>query len=132
MHRLVAFGDLLELVSLGEAGIDLAVEDELVEGVCLFVVGEVRALEALLAHPQVAQIGHRVVTGGARANHDHPAGVAYEHRGGNRIFAGMLEDYPRIFPLTDDIPDGLAERAALRGPLVVERSVLPMRHHAPV
>src|ERR1039458_564361 len=44
----------------------------------------------------------------------------------------MLEYDARIFPLAHDVPDRFTKRAALRGPLVVRRGVLPMRHHAPM
>src|SRR5271166_5086946 len=99
MHDLVAFTDLIEVEGLREAWIDLALEHELIERVGLLVVGEMRALKPLLPHPEVAQIGDRVVTGGARANHYHPAGVTYEHRGGDSVLAGMLEDDARVAPL---------------------------------
>src|SRR5277367_2923459 len=132
VHRLVAFGDFGEAVGLGEARIDLAVEHQLVERVGLFVVGEVRALQALLAHPQVAQVGDRVVAGGAGADDDHAARVADEDGSGNGVFTGMLEDDARILALANDVPDGFAEGAAFRGPLVVRHGILPVRHHAPV
>src|ERR1019366_7591591 len=44
----------------------------------------------------------------------------------------MLEYDARIFPLAHDVPDRFAKPAAFRCPLVVERGILPMRHHAPM
>src|ERR1700722_6353124 len=44
----------------------------------------------------------------------------------------MLEHYARIFLFADDFPNRFAECAAFRGPLVVLRGFVPMRHHAPV
>src|SRR5262249_24519974 len=91
-----------------------------------------RPLEALLAHPQVAQVGDRVVAGGARANHHHPAGFAHEYRSGNRVLARMVEYDAGVFALAEDVPNRLAEIAALRRPFAVGRLVLPVRHHAPM
>ncbi len=48
--------DLVEREDLRQAGVDLAGEHEVVQPLRLLVVGEVRALEALLAHPEVAQV----------------------------------------------------------------------------
>src|SRR5271166_1772818 len=91
-----------------------------------------RSLKALLPHPEIAQIGDRVISGGAGADDDHAASVAYENRGGDGVLAGMFENYARAAPLADDIPNRLAERARFRRPLIVFLGVFPMRHHAPM
>src|SRR5207249_12119121 len=57
VHELVHVRDLLEGEGLGEARVDLTGRDQVVQRLRLFVVGEVRALEALLAHPAVAEVG---------------------------------------------------------------------------
>src|SRR5206468_12828241 len=61
VHELVHVRDLLEGEGLGEARVDLARRDQVVQGLRLLVVGEVRALKALLPHPEVAEIGDRGV-----------------------------------------------------------------------
>src|SRR5208283_2976773 len=57
----------------------------------LFGVGEMRALQALLPHPQVAQIDGCVVARGAGAHDHHAAGVADEDRRRDGGLAGVLE-----------------------------------------
>src|SRR5437899_1135321 len=103
--------DLLEREGLTEAGVDLAVEHHLVEGVGVLVVREVRALETLLTHPEVAQIHGGVETTGAGANHHHAARVADENRRRYGVLARVIEDDARCAPLAEDIPDLAAERA---------------------
>src|SRR5260370_12304253 len=55
MHRLVAFGDLLELVSPGEAGIALPVEHPLIEPHAFFFFCDVASPLALFPHPPYMQ-----------------------------------------------------------------------------
>src|SRR5580704_10761908 len=76
LGRAVLMHDLIAAERLREAWIDLPLDNQLIERIGLLVVGEMRSLKPLLPHPEVAQIGHRVVTGGACANDHHPAGVA--------------------------------------------------------
>src|SRR5439155_2805153 len=74
VHELVRRADLVEREYAGEAWVDLAIDDEIVEAVRLLIVGEVRALQPLLAHPEVAQVDDGVVARGAGADDDHAAG----------------------------------------------------------
>src|SRR3954471_11124150 len=56
VHELVCLGDLFEAERPPEYGTDLARLDQLVRAVAFPRVGEVRAEDALLAHPQVADV----------------------------------------------------------------------------
>src|SRR5213592_3471934 len=132
VHELVHVRDLLEGEGLGEARIDLAGRHEVVQGLRLLVVREVRALEALLPHPEVAEVGDRGVAARARADDDHAARVADENRGGYGVLARVLEDDARAPALAHDLPDGAAEGARALEPLAVPLRLLPVRRHAPV
>src|ERR1019366_1057090 len=77
-HQLMREADLIERERPGQAGIDLAGGHHRVVRRALVVVGEMRALEPLLAHPQVAEIHGRVISGRARADHHHATVVAHE------------------------------------------------------
>src|SRR6266481_7499982 len=116
VHELVRARDVVEAERLAEAGVDLAGEDEVVQALRLLVVREVRALEALLPHPEIAQIDGCVVAGRTGANHDHAAGVADEDGRRHGILAGMLEHDARAAALAEDVPQRLPERARARGP----------------
>src|SRR2546429_6586659 len=68
VHELVHVRDLLEGEGLGEAGVDPARRDQIVQGLRLLVVGEVGALGPFLPPPEVAEGGDRAVA--ARAGPD--------------------------------------------------------------
>src|SRR2546421_625524 len=76
VHQLVDVGNLLEGERLRQARVDLPGRDEVVQRARLVVVREMRTLETLLAHPQVAEIGDRVVARRSGADDDHAPGVA--------------------------------------------------------
>src|SRR5690349_23444788 len=67
VHELVCLGDLFEAECPPEYGTDLARLDQLVRAVALPGVGEVRPDDALLAHPQVADVEIERVAGGRAA-----------------------------------------------------------------
>ena len=73
-----ARGNLRPRQHLAHAGIDAAVEHELVGGRGLLEMREVRALDALLPHPDVARIEGDVVAGGAGAEHHHAAALDHQ------------------------------------------------------
>src|SRR5690349_4829769 len=81
VHELMALARLRKLEDTGQAWVDLAGDDEVVDALRLLVVCEMRALEALLLHPVITQVERSLVPGRARADHDHPAGLAHEPRG---------------------------------------------------
>src|SRR5204862_7319806 len=56
-HELMGGAELVEAEGLGQARIDPPVHHQLVESGRLLVVGEVRTLKSLLAHPQVPEVG---------------------------------------------------------------------------
>src|SRR5438552_4554285 len=126
VHELVHVRDLLEGEGLGEARVDLVRRDQVVQGLRLLVVGEVRALEALLPHPEVAQIGDRGVAARAGADDDHAARVADEDRGRHGVLARVLEDDARAPALAHHLPEGGAEGARALQPLAVPLRVLPV------
>src|SRR5665811_615109 len=83
---------------------------------------QVRALDALLPHPDIARIEGEIVAGGAGAEHHHAA--ALHHQAGDRkgLLARMFE-YDVDVALAGDVPDRLAETACFLGPVVVFRGI---------
>src|SRR5437867_9152562 len=111
VHELVDVRDLGEGERLGEARVDLAGRDQVVQRLRLLVVGEVRSLEALLPHPEVAEVRDGVVAARAGADDDHPARITDEDRGRDRVLPGVLEDEARTLALAHALPDRRAEGA---------------------
>ena len=81
---------------------------------------EVRALDALLPHPDIARVEGDVVARGAGAEHHHAAALDHQARHRERRLAGMLEHDVDV-ALAGDVPDRLAEAARLFHPGVVFR-----------
>src|SRR6185312_9146013 len=117
-HLHVRVRDLLPREDLAHARIDALLEHEAVGERGLFQVCEMRALNALLPHPDVTRIERQIVAGGAGAEHDHPAALHDEAGDRERRLAGMLEDDVDV-ALSGDLPDRLAEAARLFGPGIV-------------
>src|SRR6476469_8145800 len=130
-HQLVRLGDLAVGVRVAERRDHLALAHEVVEGQRLLVVHQVGALVALLQEPEVAHVDHRVVAGRAGADNDHPAAVADEVGGRDRVLTRVVEDDPRVHLLAERIPEGLAERLrAVEPALPIAR--VPRGRDAPV
>src|SRR5260370_6785567 len=91
-HILVNLGDIFKAAHFSEAGIDYAVAYQLVVGVGLRVVGAMRALQPLLAGPEVAQIDHCRVARSAGAKYDPAAPFADEDGGGDGGLSGGLKN----------------------------------------
>src|SRR3954451_23562702 len=70
VHELMGFGDLLEPQGPPEYGTNLPGLDQLVRAVAFPGVGEVRADDALLAHPEVADVEIERETGCRAADDD--------------------------------------------------------------
>src|SRR3990170_4844534 len=132
VHELVGQADLLEGEHPRQAGVDPSLDDHLVEGGALLVVSEVGALETLLAHPQVAQVHHRVVAGGAGADHHHALVVADEDGGGDGVLPRVLEDDAGAPALAENLPQLAAEGARPLRPRGERLRVRPVRQHPPV
>src|SRR6185437_725216 len=94
-------------------------------------IGEVRALNALLAHPDIARVEGDVVAGGAGAEDDHAAALHDEAGDGEGLLARMLEDEIDVVALAGDIPDRLAELAALLHVLRIGRGVVDVGELTP-
>src|SRR4051812_45115740 len=109
VHELVRLGDLIEAECPPEYGTDLPRLDQLVRAVAFPRVGEVRADDALLAHPQVADVEIERVAGRRAADHERPERLDHEHRRGKRGAADVLEHDVRLAP--ELFRDGLAEAA---------------------
>src|SRR3954463_16207206 len=92
VHELMGLGDLLEAQRPPEYGTDLSGLDQLVRAVAFPGVGEVRADDALLAHPEVADVEIERVAGGRPADHDGAERLDDQHRGGERGAPDVLED----------------------------------------
>src|SRR5271169_3069237 len=88
------------------AGIDPPVEYEFVRRRRLFEMGEMRALDTLLAHPDEARVKGQVEAGGAGAEDHHAS--AFDHETGDRkgLLAGVFKDDVDVL-LSRDVPDGL-------------------------
>ena len=82
-----------------------------------------RALDALLVHPDIAGIHGQVVAGGTGAEHDHAAALADQCGHGECGLAGVLEHHVDVVALAGEGPDGLAELARRLEPGVVFRRV---------
>jgi hypothetical protein len=96
---------------------------------CLQQVGEVRALHALLAHPEEAGVHGEVEARGAGADDDHAAALHDKHRDRHRCFARVFEDDVDILGASD-LPDGFAELAGFLH-VVVELGRVHLRKLAP-
>src|SRR3954470_6665068 len=70
VHELMGFGDLLEAQGPPEYGTDLPGHDQLVRAVAFPRVGEVRADDPLLAHPEVTDVEIERESGRRAADHD--------------------------------------------------------------
>ena len=98
---------------LRHAGVDAPVDHELVGRRGLLEVGEMRALDALLPHPDETRVEGQVEAGCAGAENHHAAALDHEARGREGRLAGMLEHRVDVL-LAGDVPDRLAELARLR------------------
>src|SRR5689334_18924151 len=114
----------------GHDGCDASLDVEAVGLARLQQIGEVRALNALLAHPDIARIEGDVVAGGAGAEDDHAAALHDETRYRESGFAWVFEHHVDIVALAGDVPDRLAEFARFFGPSVIFRRT-HFGHRAP-
>src|SRR3984893_4194165 len=128
-HQFVGIGNLLPRKNVAHARIDALIEHELIGGAGLLEVREMRALHALLAHPDITRVERDVVAGGAGAEHDHAAALDDEAPHRTRLLAGMLEHDVDV-ALAGDVPDRLAEAPRLFHPGVVFRRA-DLGHGAP-
>src|SRR3954471_25082106 len=79
VHELMCLGALDEARCPPEYGTDLPRLDQLVRAMAFPGVGEVRAEDPLLAHPQVADVEVERVAGGRAADHDAAERLDDEH-----------------------------------------------------
>src|SRR5919202_5137565 len=84
---------------------------------------EMRALYALLPHPDIARVEGDVEARRAGAEHHHAAPLHDQAGDREGLFTGMLEDDVHVVALAGDVPDGLAEAARLLEPVVVFRRI---------
>src|SRR3954471_2451328 len=104
VHELVCLGHLIEAECPPEYGTDLPRHDQLVRAVAFPGVGEVRADDALLAHPQVADVEIERVARGRAADHDRPERLHDQHRRRECRAADVLEhDVGRAAELLRDV-----------------------------
>ena len=107
MQELVRLRDAVEAHRLPEHRPDLALGHQLVGAHALVRVGEVRAEDLLLAHPQVADVEVEVVAGGGAADHDLAERLHDQHRGREGRLADVLED--DVGGVAEDLLDPLGE-----------------------
>src|SRR3954449_8836656 len=91
VHELVCLGDLIEAECPPEYGTNLPRLDQLVRAMAFPGVGEVRADDALLAHPQVADVAIQRVAGSGPADDDGPERLDDQHRCRKGGTADVLE-----------------------------------------
>src|SRR6185312_5596049 len=91
-HHGVRFRNLGPREDLAQARIDALFEHEAVSRRRLLQMREMRTLNALLPHPDVARVEGDIEAGGAGAEHDHPATLDDHRRDREGRFARMLED----------------------------------------
>src|ERR1700691_1264603 len=128
-HQLVGFGDALEAERAPQHRADLAGLDQLVGLRALIRVGEVRAEDLLLAHPQVSDVEVEVDAGRAGADHDFAERLGGEHRGREGRFADMLED--DVGSVAEDLLDALGEAEGdLEAGLLLLGRLAALAHHA--
>src|SRR5579864_4317114 len=128
-HQFVGVRNLLPREHVAHAWIDALVEHELVGGAGLLEMGEMRALHALLPHPDIARVEGDVVAGGAGAEHHHAAALDHEAGNRERRLARMLEHDVDV-ALAGDLPDRLAEAPRFLHPDIVFRRP-DLGHRAP-
>ena len=109
-------------------GPDLARLDQLVRLVALVCVGEVRADDLLLPHPQVAHVEVEVEPSRAGADHDLAERLDDEHRGGEGGLADVLED--DVGRVAEDLLHALRELARdLEARLLLVGRLVAGAHH---
>src|SRR4249919_707620 len=92
VEELVRFGHAVEAHHAPEDRLDLALGHQLVRSHALIGVGEVRADDLLLTHPEVADVEVERVAGGRAADHHLAEWLHDEDRGREGRLADVLED----------------------------------------
>ena len=109
MHELVGAGDVVERHRLPQHRPDLRRLDQVVGLVALPRVGEVRAEDLLLAHPEVAHVEVELVARRRAADDDLAEGLDGQHAGRERRLADVLEE--DVGRRAEQLLDALRERA---------------------
>src|SRR6185312_16581862 len=117
-HHRVRLRNLRPGEDPAQAWVDAALQHETVGRRRLLQVREMRSLDALLPHPDVARIERDIEAGGAGAEHDHAAALDDHRRDREGRFARMLEHDIDV-ALTRNLPDRFAETPRFLGPLIV-------------
>jgi hypothetical protein len=107
-HLGVRDRNLLEGENLRHTGIDTSVDHKAIGGACLFEMREVRTLNPLLPHPDIARVKSQVEPCRPRAEDDHASTFDEKAGQGEGLLARMLEDDVDIF-LPGDFPYRFAE-----------------------
>src|SRR3954470_22532966 len=124
----MGLGDLLEAQRPPEYGTDLARLDQLVRAMAFPGVGEVRADDPLLAHPQVADVEVERVAGRRAADHDGAERLDHEHARRERGPSDVLEDDVRL--AAELLDHRLAEAARLlEARLLLVGVLIAAAHH---
>ena len=122
-------GDALEVHRLREHRADLALGHQLVGAHALVGVGEVRAEDLLLLHPQVADVEVERVARGRAADHDLAERLDGEDRCREGRLADVLED--DVGGVAEDALDLLGEAAGdSEARLLLIGGLLAGSHHA--
>src|SRR5262245_33390482 len=128
-HLHVRERDFVPGENFAHARIDALLQHKTVCSRRLLEVREMRALDTLLPHPNVARIECEIVAGGPRAEDDHAAALYDQAGNRKRLLARVFEYNVDIF-LARDVPDRLAEASRFLRPLV-ELGRVHCRHLAP-
>src|SRR3954454_7068531 len=128
VEELVGLGDVLEGHRLPQHRAHLAGRHEVLGLQALPRVGEVRADDLLLAHPQVADVEVEVVARRRAADDDLAERLDAEHARGERRPADVLEDDVRR--LAEELLDPLGERTRdLEARLLLLGRLVARAHH---
>src|SRR5260370_1101151 len=88
-HQRVRVGRLVEGEDLVQDGANLPLVHQLVRALRLVRIGEVRAEDLLLPHPQVPYVELEVEAGGGAADDDLPEALGEEDAGGEGLLADV-------------------------------------------
>jgi len=127
LHVIMCLAELVEGVNLSEAGVNFAINNQLVVGRGLRIVAAVRTLQAFLADPMVAQIYGGIVASCTGTDHYHAPSFTDKYAGSNGGFTWVFENDLRIASFTQCFPESFAKSTAADQPFLLTFSIGPMR-----
>ena len=107
----------------GHAGVQTALQHQLVGRGRLFKVGKVASLQTFLVHPHIPHVQGQIEPGRSRTNHHHAA--LFTDKSGNREsrFTRVLKNDVYVIALASDLPDRSAKFARFFEPSTIFRRI---------